>query len=237
MLRLIIVSLLIGAALVLLIVGKIYYIRDDSGGVVLSQGNEAWLFINVSHRGRHLSYVEYPWEMLTNYVRAPSLADDTRTVVTVVHITSSGIARHEVRIEGKFPASAPIFYTPFGGHIYANCQGKLCRWSDSGFQVASQEEQETFDGIVRLTPDIDTRVDGWSKRGMGAGPENVFVRSSIGLANMKLVEKSEAIDSSGYAAVSIQLEKPNQRSERVWYLDGRPRRVTGVEYERIFARQ
>jgi hypothetical protein len=107
-LTLLVAVLMIGAGV--LVFGKMYFIRNDSGGNLLWNGSEAYLFIDVRHRGFQIGYLEYPWivaKELLYGVRAP---DDQRTSVTVVHITASGVARNVVEASDEEQANTPDLY-------------------------------------------------------------------------------------------------------------------------------
>src|SRR5258705_12455079 len=158
--------------------GKLYYLRDDSGGQVLSNTGEAYLFVSVARRGYRVRVVDYPWLALRTWLNAPPFPSDQRVFFTVIRVTPSGIERHEQNaVEGT--ADKPDFFTPIGGAIYANCQGTPCKWVGDRFEKVTQEEQEKLDGINHLAADIDTTINGWSKRGVRAPSGDV--QFSIGI--------------------------------------------------------
>lgn len=236
----------VGAATVL----RIYLIREDSGGDVLWNSNEAYLFIGVSRRGVHKSYLEYPWMIFKEYVGGVAIPDNEHGSVTVIHVVPSGVEQHIVEVADASPGSGPGEYTPFEGRIYANYPtlGGLCRWAGDHFERATEEESKRL--VSSSFPDVKGRsnrvfgltsgpldnVGGWSKRGIGGGPANVFARFATNVGGQfTLSEKGEPVDHTRYTAVSIYIQRPGQAPERIWYLDGHPRRVTRAEYERIFA--
>jgi hypothetical protein len=136
------------------------------------------------------------------------------------------------------PGNRPSLFTPLEGHIYANCQGSLCRWSGTGFEPATEQERQRFDGTSRLSPEIDTTVNGWTKRGVASGPANAYARLTADVGGrFTLLEKSDPIGRTGYAAVSIYAQRPGQTPEKIWYLDGHPRRVSKAEYDLTFRRR
>ncbi len=213
---------------------KIYFVREDSGGEVLWNTDQAYLFIGVTRRGFHCRYLQYPWVVFQGYVGAPPPADDERTSRTVIRVTQSGVERHVLDIADNVPGASPDFYTPLDGHIYANCTGVLCRWTGGTFETASEDENRRV-GINHLIPDIDTEVQGWSKRGIGAGPQSNFARLTADVGGIfTLSETSEEVGIPGYAAVAVYLKRPGQAREKIWYLDGHPRRVSKPEYEQVF---
>lgn len=236
----------VGAASVL----RIYLIREDSGGDVLWNASEAYLFIDVAHRGAHVSYLEYPWMIFREYVGGVAAPNNERRSVTAIHITPSGIEQHVVEVAAAPPGGWPGEYTPFEGRIYANypALGGRCRWAGDHFERATEEESRrlvssSFPGVEArsnrvfgLTSRPFDNVGGWSKHGIGAGPESLFARSTTDVGGrFTISEKSEPVGRTGYAAVSIYIQRRGQAPERIWYLNGRPRRVSKAEYERIFA--
>ena len=42
----------------------------------------------------------------------------------------------------------PDLFTPFEGHIYANCQGTLCKWNETNFEPATEDEGQKLNGIT-----------------------------------------------------------------------------------------
>jgi hypothetical protein len=228
---------LLAVAIVASTVLKIHYRRDDSGGVVLWNADQAYVFISVTSRGYHTGYLEYPWDVFKEYVHAPPVANDERSSFTVIRVTSSGVERHVVDVAENTPGNRPSLFTPFEGYIYANCQGALCKWSGTGFEPATEQERQRFGGTSHLTPEIDTNVDGWTKRGVAAGPADTFARLTADVGGrFELLEKSDPIDRTGYAAISLYAQRPGQAPERIWYLDGHPRKVSKAEYELTFGR-
>jgi hypothetical protein len=218
---------------------KIYLVREDSGGDVLWNANEAYLFIGVAYRGGHMSYLEYPWMTLRESVGGVTAFNNERRSVAVIHITSSGIEQNVVAVAAAPPGSWPGEYTPFEGQIYANYPeiGGLCRWAGDHFEPATAEEQQRVGGISRLRTVDMVNVDGWSKHAIGDGPEGFVARSTTDVGGrFTISEKSEPVGRTGYAAVSIYVQRPGQTPERIWYLDGHPRKITKAEYERTFGR-
>lgn len=236
----------IGAASVL----RIYLIREDSGGDVLWNANEAYLFIGVARRGANVSYLEYPWMLFREYVGGVPAPNNERGSVTVIHVGPSGVEQNVVEVADASPGSGPGEYTPFEGRIYANCPeiGGLCRWAGNHFELATEDESKrlvssSFPGVEAwsnrvfgLTSRPFDNVAGWSKHGIGAGPANVCARFSADVGGQfTLSEKSAPVDHTGYAAVSVYIQRPGQAPERIWYLDGHPRRISRAEYQRVFA--
>jgi hypothetical protein len=152
-------------AIMILGFGKIYAFRDDCGGYLLWNADEAYLFIGVARQGFRISYLEYPWVILKESLYGVRLPDDQRTSVTVVHITASGVEHHVVEMLDEQPPNNPILYTRLQGNIYANCEGYLCKWTGNKFEVATEEEQHRLGGTSQL---VEKNMEkGWSQRGFG----------------------------------------------------------------------
>jgi len=229
------VAIVICAAAVAAVSLRIYFIREDSGGYVLWNADGAYLFISVARRGLHVSYPEYAWVVLEQFLHGGRDSDDNLSSFTVIRVTPSTVERHVVDLKGIAPGSGPDLYTPFEGRIYANCPdiGGLCRWAGDHFERATEEEQRKLDGINRLIQkDIDNE-NGWSKHGLGPAPVDykftIQADDKFELSVSNVVAKKY-----GYGAVSVDLLRPGQAPERIWYLDGNPRRVSKAEYDRVF---
>jgi len=212
---------------------RIYFIREDSGGYVLWNAGEAYLFISVARRGLHVSYPEYAWVVLEQILHGGRDADDNLSSLMVIRITPTTVERHVVD-----PGTGRDLYTPFEDRIYANCPdiGGLCRWAGDHFERATEEEQRKLDGINRLIQrDIDDE-NGWSKHGLGPAPVDykftIKADDKFELSVSNVVAKKY-----GYGSVSVDLLRPAQVPERIWYLDGNPRRVSKAEYDREFGRR
>jgi len=219
-----------------LVFGKIYLIRDDSGGDLLWDGSEAYLFMDVRHRGFQIGYLEYPWVVLKELLYGVRGPDDQRTSVTVVHITASGVDRHVVEALDEEQANTPDLYTPFEDYIYANYHGSLCKWTGNKFETATAEEQRRLDGTNRLVAtDIEKDTAGWSKRGFGEAVSDYEFAVEVG-GKFTLHVTNKRLGRSGGAVVSVTLARPGQPVEDVWRVDGRPRRVSKTEYQIAFKR-
>jgi hypothetical protein len=218
-----------------LVFGKLYLIEDDSGGTLLWNSNEAYLFMGVARRGFRISYREYPWIMLEGLLYGVRERDDQRTSVTVVHISAAGMDRHMFEASDEEQANTPDMLTPFEGQIYANYHGSLVKWTGDKFETATAEEQRRLDGTNRLVPtDIEKDAAGWSKRSFGESPE--FAVDVGGKFTLLVTNKLASRSGSGASVVSVTLARPGQSPENVWRVDGVPRRVTRTEYEHTFKR-
>jgi len=192
-----------------------------------------YMFVMVARRGYRLSYFRYPWEALKGWLRVPTIPTDERVFFTVIRVTPSGVEHHLASVADS-TGKIPDFFTPVGETIYANCQGTLCKWTGDHFEVATTEEQTMMDGINHLGPDVDTKINGWPKKGIGPvlGESQFSIQLDKDLALLvrqgninKLVNESAAVD----------LQRTGQTPEPLWHVDGKPRKVTKKEYERALS--
>ena len=89
---------------------NLYYLRDDSGGQLLWNADEAYLFMTVARRGVRLSYLEYR-TVLKEWLNAPAFPTNQRVFLSVIRVTPSGIERHVGKVVGE-TADIPDFFTP-----------------------------------------------------------------------------------------------------------------------------
>jgi hypothetical protein len=208
--------------------GKIYAIRDDCGGYLLWNADEAYLFIGVARAGFRISYLEYPWVILKESLYGVRPPDDQRTSFTVVLITASGVEQHVVA------ASAPDLYTRRQGSIYANCGGDLCKWTGNKFEVATEEEQHRLEGTSQL---VEKNMEkGWSQRGFGGASTDYQFAVDAG-QTFKLDVTNKLLDRTRRSIVSVDVVRPGRSPEAIWHLDERPRSVSRREYEEAFERR
>jgi hypothetical protein len=231
--KVIIVATILLGAVVAAASRKLYFIHDDDGDDLVWNSNEAYLFMGVARRGYRISYMEYPWATLKQLLYGVRLPDDQRSSVTVVHLTAYGVDRHVVEMLDEQPGNFPILYTPRHGYIYANCEGQLCKWTGNRFETATEEEQRRLDGTSQL--DEQNMDKGWSRRGFGEASSDYQFAVDVG-RTFKLEVTNKLLDRTWRGALSVDVVRPGQNAERIWYLDGRSRRVGRVEYEASFAR-
>ncbi|HXZ39619.1 MAG TPA: hypothetical protein VEG68_02685 [Terriglobales bacterium] len=213
---------------------RIYFLDDSGGGDVLWNTDSAYLFIDNIQRGYRFSYLWYPVEVLGEYFYAVPLPDAQRVHLRVFEVTSGGIQRRTID-EGTDPANSPSFYTPFGGQIYAWCPGVVCRWTGNTFESVGSSEEQNIGGMSGLSSTDFTNVKGWSKRGFGTAP--VDYKFTIQVADkFEISVDNRSMIKSRFGGASIELLRPGRPPERIFYLEGNPRRVSRAEYERIFGR-
>lgn len=226
------VVLVVLSSLVALAFSNIYYIREDSAGTLLWSADEAYLFMSVVRRGFRIGYLEYPWVIFKQYLNAPPFPDDRRVSVVVIRVTASAVERQVV----DFPMNSdhgPTFLTLLEKSIYANCQGVLCRWTGTRFELASDTEQRRLDGINRLSVPNFSGVEGWSRQGVGSVTGDSQFLADVG-GKVTLVVNLGNSTKSAYSSASVDLLRSGQVPQRIWYLDGNPRSISKKEYQNRF---
>lgn len=222
----------------ILVLEKTHIVRDDSGGTLLWNSNEAYLFMDVHRRGARIRYIEYPWaifETLFGGVRPP---DDQRTSVVVIRVTAAGVEHRVVQMLEEHPGNTPNLYTPFDDVIYANCGGHLCKWNGNKFEKATEEEQHRFDGIYKLGAKDDTNkgAGAWSQRDVGSSSGDYRIAADVG-GKFTVTITNQRLDRAGQSGISVNVLYPGRVPEPIWYFDGRPRTVSKTQYTDVFGRR
>jgi hypothetical protein len=220
---------LVAAVIVALTFTQMYHVREDTAGQLLWKGDRAYLFMSSARRGYHFKYLEYPWVIFKEYLRAPPIPNDQRRTLDVIRITPNTLERHVIEVEGN----TPDLLTPFEGHIFANCEGTLCKWNETRFEPATEEEGRSLNGISKLSAIGFSDIDGWSKRRIDATTDGF--QFSVELSKqVTLLVKQGNVYRSPYDSSTIDLLRPGQPPEKLWHVDGNPRWVSKNEYERTF---
>src|SRR5256885_5982410 len=107
----IVVGVIVIAGLALAATSTLYYLREDSSGQMLWNGDEAYLFMTVARRGVRVRVLDYPWMVLSEWLRAPCFPTDQRVFLTVIHVTPAGSERHLGQVVEQ-TADTPHFFTP-----------------------------------------------------------------------------------------------------------------------------
>ena len=102
----------LGAAILAAGTLKINLLRVDSGGNVLWNANEAYLFIGTFSRGARVTYLEYPWMILKEYLGGIRASDNNLNSLVVIRVTPSTVERYNVDQKDGAPGSGPNLYTP-----------------------------------------------------------------------------------------------------------------------------
>lgn len=220
------------ALLVSVAVLNLYFIRDDSGGYVVWNNDEAYLFIGVARRGFHTRCIGYPWAVLKEALYASPGPDDAKLTQIVIRVTGSSIEHYSFNMPDE-PGIGPDLYTPLEGRIYANCPqlNGLCKWNGNRFEAASPDEQRRLDGINQLTALEIEKANGWSKRVFpGFGRQ---ITANIG-GSVSVRVKNEAQSIKEQPRYSVDVLRPAAEPERILYIDETPRMVSRSAYKHAF---
>lgn len=233
-------TVLIALAVILLILSypKIYVIRGTAGGALYWNVNEALLFMGGGSDGARMTYLRYvlePFLSVLRVVRPPDDESCSRSVV--IRVTDKEVQRYEASLyrdtKDRF---CGYEFAPFEGHIYVGylAQDQLWKWSGSQFEPATPDEVRAFHAArANAKPDPHPwefdNVDGWSMRGFGQTPPNYQL-----VLNGQPVTLVFSGETWPPKPLSVDLSRPGQAPQRIWTFDGRPRRVSRAEYERIF---
>jgi hypothetical protein len=232
-------------ALLALTTLKMYFVQGSTGGTLIWNANRAYLFIPVFQEGYRFSCFGY----LVEFVReifpfGASGADDKHSYSEVLQVTPDAVQRHSFD-NMKFDSPNVVGQTIYVGGYQDDGKGGLMKWSETQFEWASPEEELAVrtartSGKIPTGPKFDD-VDGWSKR--AAAGEVTSETPTTGFAE-KDAKVSVTLDgkpltfvmNSGYISheAYIDLSRPGQPNERIWYLDGRTHRISRAEYEHIF---
>jgi hypothetical protein len=227
---------LIVALLIIAMFTNAYYVTDGAGAIAFSKGDETYLFLGTSRSGYHFRYIDYPLVAFREYFNAPISPADGHVSSTVIRVSPSVVQRYQLDY-GKDAAGAPEFITPFDDGFYAMCTGlSLCKWAGDHFEPATQEERRTLEGINRLFHgDVNNQViNGWSVREVRRSPGDHF---EVEIADQYAIRaRNYAADVRQYPSISVELQRSGKPAETLYDVNGAPRRVSKLQYEKFFGR-
>jgi hypothetical protein len=214
------------------LLGNLYWMREDSSGQLLWKGDKAYLFAMVARRGRSVKVISFPWEVLGEWLNAPAAAPiEEHAFLVVIRVTPSGVERYPQKGVGN-TAELPTFFTPIGETIYALCRGTLCKWVGDHFEDASVEEQNKLGGISQLKA-FDGPINGWSKLGVGSVVGDFHYAVDLG-NNTRLRIQQGNVNRSMTDSATLYLDRSGQPSQQLWHIDGTPRLVSRWKYKQSF---
>lgn len=214
----------------------VHYVRSYPGGTLLRRGDEAYLFLGTGQTGYRFSWLKFPFVLVGEYFNAPPVPEYQYGSTTVFHITPASTDRQRVEF-GEDTSRTGQFFTPFNDGFYAMCNGgSLCKWTNTGFQPATEEEERRFGGIEHLVRgDINNKdINGWSiyEIGRSRGEFQVSVGGKFTIAvDVKATFPQE------YARISIALSRPGQPEQILYAGDGTPKLISEGEYRRDFSQK
>lgn len=210
----------------------IYTLRDDNGGTIIWDANEAYLFMSVARRGYRLNWPTYAAAILGQFFNAPPAPTDQRIFFIVIHVTPAGVERHVAKITEN--AIVPHFFTPVGQTIYAFSEGMIYKWAGDRFDKATQEEERKVGGLEHLSSDSDETINGSSKRGIGQVAGDAEFTVNIGTEATLKVRQGNVYKSAADSP-TIQLYRPGKPVQELWHVNGEPRRVSRRKYDQALS--
>jgi hypothetical protein len=238
--KVLITAALVAGTLFLLEYPKVYLIRGSAGGVLYWNANEALLFMTNGSEGVPMSYARYslePFVETLSIVRSPE--DEGCSKILVIRVTDNDVQRYDTDVE------CVAAYDLFRGRIYAVRLPRIWEWSGTNFDPANldnatfQAGRATTKAPVSQHPWQFDNVDGWSMRQLGSvGPKYQFNGRPVTGTQVTLNGQTVSFIFSGETfpqmPISVDLARSGQSPHTIWSFDGRPRRVSKAEYERVF---
>jgi hypothetical protein len=190
----------------------------------LWKDDQAFLFMGDSPIGYRMSMARYLVEPILELFYAVAPSADQASILAIIRIAPSRVERSEQKSTVGFYDIAPV-----GNQIYAQCAGGVCVLSGMRFQLLSEQDGQKVEGGLSRN-DVES-PNGWSRRTIWpahVGEKTTPYEFSITLSN------GDRLLVRGGNPVSIDLLRPNQAPERVWYHEQRTRRVSTENYEHVF---
>ena len=227
--------ILASVLVVLLFYPKMYVVRDEAGGTLFWNSNEALLFVGVERSGARFAPLTYFGNIIRESlggVRPPDIEACLQTVV--IRMTDKDVERYETDIQRHLTDGDCFGHiAPFEGHIYAGylAQGRIWKWSGDHFEPAAQEELRGFDPMKAASRGFQfDDIEGWSMREYALGR----VRYPLTLNGQPVTFVSSGRVPPAIYEPSVDVIRSGQNPQRIWYLDERPHRVSKAEYDKIF---
>ncbi len=217
---------------------RLYAVRESNIGAVLWNSDEAYVFLHVVRQGYDMSSLRYPWVLFKAVAiggfAAAEGPDEINASVIVIHITPSGVERHEVDVPHEQLGTGPHMYTPIDDHIYANFPaiGGLCRWAGDHFELATREERERLHNEL-IEPDIDGGTRDWSKRRFSTGLFNGAITAEVG-QKVRIFVQVSGRSKSSEGQVVVTLDEVDKKPQTLWTFDARRGLISTSEYRRLF---
>ena len=237
---LIAVLILIGLSL-LLYYPRVYIVRGSAGGVLYWNTNEALPFMGGGSAGARLSYPRYLLEpLLTSFGSVRSPDNESCSHVLVIRVTNEDVQRYDTEVD------CVAAYDLFEHHIYAVQLPRTWEWNGTRFESANLDNARFQKGRATAKPGVSQHpwyfddVDGWSMRQLGSvGPKYEFKGRPVTVTQLTLNDQPVSFIFSGETfpqmPIAVDLVRSDQSPETIWSFDGRPRRVSKAEYERVFS--
>ena len=159
-------------AILIILFAPVYYIRDEAGGNLIWNSDQAYVFMTVVHRGYRMNCLRLVAAFVKELVPFETFSpDDLSSSVIVFRFAPGNLQRFDF---DNMNLDSP---DGIGQNIYVvnreNNVG-LLKWSRDHFERASAEEQNALraahsSGRIPAGP-IYENMDGWSKSGVAGKP-------------------------------------------------------------------
>ncbi len=235
---------IIAGILIAASVFNVYGADETTGGFIIWNRKEAYLFVTVDRRGNHASFLELPWIIFKEVLVVPIRPDEIRRFLLVIHATGSGVERHMVKLADIIhdsPGGDPTGFTPIGDHIFAHCPqlGGLCRWASDHFEPATEQERSIVSPEIMApnshygTDDFDNHADGWSRRVFVAGPRGPGSINAV-VGDQFTLLMTNVVTSTTNGTTSIEILRPGEAGQRIAVFETRDGLLTPWAYRHAF---
>jgi hypothetical protein len=227
----------------------VYFVREFSWGDILWNSDQAYIFLEVTHEGSSVNRLRYTWVLLKNYLGVIEPFSENIAYLQVIQVASSGTDSHVLRLDDRDHGGSgadPTRFTPMEGRIYASCPGEfrrsmqnvpligidpLCWWAGDHFEKTTREEQQRLHGRDRLTTGDMNNANGWSRREVRAGADDLDLGLDVGGKFRLMINNRSVVNMSG-GTLTIEVLRPESSPERLVTTSTRTVKVTRAEYER-----
>jgi hypothetical protein len=198
---------------------------------LLWRQDEALLFINASRTGWSGNIFQWSWQVGRNYLQLPTQIRKTAISVVVIRLTSIDVERYVFENTGIGSVAV------FDDRIYAAVaggpdRGSLAKWSRVRFEpVGADERQRVAAGKIPCSqPGCEfSDVRGWSHRCC------VLSRIYEGETKFPMMVSGQQLvltvsADPEHGSTTIDLQRVNRGTQRLWSVDEGARRVTADQY-------
>ena len=230
-------------AILVVVFAPIYYVQDGSGANLIWNGDQAYIFITVLHRGYRMNCLHLVAEFVMElFPFGASSPDDKSSSVIVLRIAPGNLQRFDF---DNMNLDAP---DAMGQNIYVvngENNGGLLKWFNDHFERTSVEEQTALrkaqaTGRIPVAPSYEN-IDGWSRcpaaGKVGRDALGIYAEKDAKVVIQVNGKPTTLVMNSGFITheAFIDLIRPGEASQRIWYLDKQTHRVSRAEYERTFS--
>jgi hypothetical protein len=241
--KLFVCILVAGAALLAFTLTRpVYALQGFGNGEVYWNNDEALVYLTDDVLGAHMSLFRYAAEPFFLNLGQARTRDDLACARTVViRITGNDLQVLDPGLPTYFRHGCEIGMRYFSGHFYAASWPKLWVWDGTRFERPTPEQYGAYATAFdarSLPPGPDAEItgkfdniDGWSWRSFTKGQRYDL---TVNGQPMTLIFTGLPSPNTPQPPYSLDLIRPGQSPQRIWYFDGRPHRVTKTEYYAAF---